>query len=449
MFRWILAGVISLSAYATDLARAPQNFSYQNSQAIFVDFQDAEYRIRYDVSARTAAILAKIRFEATASGYPIFDLKPSAASVTLNGQKSGEATVKTPDNATTLKVLTTKVDPGMHEMVITVALTSLVEWTNGGVHSAFWMSDLSDRQYLEQFMPTNLEFDQYAMTFDVQFQNATKRQVVYTNGEVEQVSADHFIARYPAYFTASSLFFHTVPEGVMSEERFVFNSIDGRALPVVIYLKPSFFGGNPASTLAKLKSETIKIMNELEADYGAFLHPSLTIYNAGSGGMEYCGATITSASALGHELTHSYFARGVIPANGNAGWIDEAIASWRDKGYPRGSGFSGSSNMAGRAAYTRTTAYAAYSYGASFMGNLDNHLADQGGLKPLLRRLVAEKAFTPFFTEDFVEWAEGHYRASLMPIFKRHVYSGSSSKMSVEECVHHKKLSEAELRNLL
>jgi hypothetical protein len=257
MFRWILAGVISLSAHATDLARAPQNFSYQNSQAIFVDFQEAHYRIRYDVTARKAQIVSKIRFVAKSTGYPIFDLKPTAISISLNGEKSGEATVKTPDNATTLKVLTTKVNPGIHELEITVALASLVDWSNGGVHSAFWMSDLSDRQYLEQFMPTNFEFDQYAITFDVQFKNASKRQVIYTNGEVEQVNADHFIARFPAYYTASSLFFHTVPEGVMSEERFVFNSIDGRALPVVIYLKAGFLG-NPASQLAKLKAETIK-----------------------------------------------------------------------------------------------------------------------------------------------------------------------------------------------
>jgi hypothetical protein len=53
--------------------------------------------------------------------------------------------------------------------------------------------------------------------------------------------------------------------------------------------------------------------------------------------MEYCGATMTDPGALGHELTHSWFARGVMPANGNTGWIDEAVASWRDDGYPRAS----------------------------------------------------------------------------------------------------------------
>ena len=78
-------------------------------------------------------------------------------------------------------------------------------------------------------------------------------------------------------------------------------------------------------------------MRELEQTYGPYPHEALLIYCTGniSGGMEYAGATMTSLEALGHEITHSWFARGVMPANGNAGWIDEAIARWRDRGYPR------------------------------------------------------------------------------------------------------------------
>ena len=59
---------------------------------------------------------------------------------------------------------------------------------------------------------------------------------------------------------------------------------------------------------------TLEFLAELEADYGAYTHDSMTVYIAGRGGMEHCGATITSMSALGHEITHSWFARGVMPA---------------------------------------------------------------------------------------------------------------------------------------
>ncbi len=45
-------------------------------------------------------------------------------------------------------------------------------------------------------------------------------------------------------------------------------------------------------------------------------------------GMEYDGATTTSAPALEHEVFHSWFGRGVKPASASDGWIDEAMASW-------------------------------------------------------------------------------------------------------------------------
>lgn len=448
MLTFVLALAFSAGAFASDLARAPESFTVQGARAVYVDFQELDAKITYDLRTKSASVVTTIRFEAQEAGQPIFDLRPEATSIELDGFPAGALSVKTPDNATTVRVLQTHVAPGAHELVVRSPLVSLVDWKSDGVHSAFWMSDLSDRQYLEQFLPANLEFDQYAMTFEVKFLNASKRQVLYTNGVVEELSGQHFMVRFPPHFTASSVFFHTAPEGVMAEERFSFTSIDGRELPVVIYLRPSLLG-SAATQLARVKAETLRVLQELEADYGPFLHPSLTIYNAGQGGMEYCGATITSFEALGHELIHSYFARGVMPANGNAGWIDEAIASWRDRGYPRGTGFSGSANLANMAPYTRTTARAAYGYGATFMSNLDAYFSEQGGLKSLLRRLVQERAFMPFITEDFIDWAQGHYRAELVPLFKRHVFSGSSTRTTVEESVHHRKLTEAELRELL
>lgn len=450
MLKFFIAALVSLPVLAFDLDRAPQSFRHANGKAVYVDFESAHYELTYDLNAKSARVKATIKFEAVEEGYPVFDMRANALTAMLDDEPTLVSDLKTPDGATTVRVLSTIATPGEHTLVITAPLTNLVEFNNGGVHSATWTTDLNDRGYLEQYMPANMEFDRVPMVFDVKFVGLTKKQVVYANGDIKELKNNHFQVTFPDYFTSSSVFFHTVPEGVMAETRFDFRSIDGRMLPVVIYLKPGFLS-NPTSSLERLKNDTVRIMNELEADYGPFLHPSLTIYNAGMGGMEYCGATMTSLSALGHELIHSYFARGIIPANGNSGWIDEAIASWRDNGYPRGSGFSGNANMAGRAAYTRFTDRQAYSYGATFMSNLDNLFSSQGGLKSLLRRLVEEKAFTPFFTEDFVAWAEGHYRTSLMEIFKRHVYQGVSdtSKMSVAPHVHHQKLTLEQLKALL
>lgn len=436
---------LSFGVQANDMDRAPAAFTTPSGRAIFVDFTNAEYKIKYDVAARTAIAQSKITFNATSVGQPVFDLVVDATAAKLDGQTVAIETISLPDNASKARMIASVVSIGEHTLEITAPITELVEWDGVGVRSAFWTTDLDDRGYLEQYLPANMEFDRVPMTFKIEVVGATKPQRVYANGVVQVLGNNKFEIAFPEYFTSSSLFFHMLPEGVMSEKSFTFRSIDGRDLPVVIYKKPGIFGGDDAA-LERLKTSTIAVMNELESDYGPFLHPSVTIYNAGSGGMEYCGATMTDTGALGHELTHSYFARGIMPANGNAGWIDEAIASWRDNRYPRSTSISGTANMAGRPGYTRFTDYAAYSYGARFMAYLDGKFAAQGGLKSYLRKLVDEKAFTPYFTEDFIAWGEGHYRTDLAAEFRR-VYGGSSLKQ-VDHPVH-QKMTIKELRDML
>ena len=439
--------VLSLSALANDLAHAPASFDFSGGHAVFADFTKATYNIRYDMNSKLAAVEATIELTTADAGRIIFDLKAEPSSITLDGKATSQDLISLPENASKVRALKDTAAIGKHTLVITVPLTRLLEWSSEGVKSAFWTTDLDDRGYLEAYMPANLEFDRVPMMFKLEFVGGTKNQRIYTNGLVVGTGAGKFEVTYPEYFTSSSIFFHTAPEGAMNETSFIYRSIDGRELPVVIYKKPSIWGGSDAGTLSRLQQNTINILTELENDYGPFLHPSVTIYNAGSGGMEYCGATMTDSGALGHELTHSYFARGIMPANGNAGWIDEAVASWRDNRYPRSSSISGSANMAGRAGYTRYTDTAAYSFGARFMAYLDGKFASQGGLKSLLRKLVEEKSFQPFFTEDFISWAEGHYRMDLKTEFKERVYGGKSQKQS--ESSIHRKMSIEEMQGLL
>ena len=331
-------------------------------------------------------------------------------------------------------------------MTIEVPLTELVEYTASGVKSAFWTSDLAERQFLERYLPANFEFDQVPMTFKVTFLGATD-QVIYTNG-VQKVSRDGSISiTYPNYYTASSLYFHTTPKSEVKELRTSFRSIDGRELPVVVYVKATAW-----TNLESLKSKTAEVFQELEKDYGAFPHPSITVYNSGMGGMEYCGATITAVSALGHELFHSYFARGMMPANGNSGWLDEALASWRDEGYQRTTTLSGSSQMSAHPLYTRTTDRAAYSFGARFMSYLDGKMQDKGGLKLFLRHVIENRVHQPLFVEEFNKEMGEFYGRSVDEDFKRYTYGAKSNDILIQDSTesgHHRKLTLAELKAAL
>lgn len=422
---------------------APENFELKNRTAVFVDVTDIQTTLEYNITTSVVSAKTKLNFIQAVEGSPIIDLAPEATKVLIDSKATTLEKVSLPGNVSTVGVLGLILKPGKHELVIENKITKNLRFQNSSVKSAFWMSDLSDRRYLEQYLPANLEYDQYKIDFEVEIIGADTEHKILANGEVKKLAKNHFSISFPSYFTASSLYYHLIPENSFNEKSFSFKSVDGREIPVTVYSSNSL-----SSYLKKTKS----VLAELEADYGPFPHNKVVIYGAGSGGMEHCGATITSLSALGHELTHSYFARGIMPARGNSGWVDEAIASWRDGGYREYQTRNlSSSQMAGHSIYRRTTDRNAYSKGARFMGFLHGKFSSHGGLKPFLKKFKDERLFKPFLTKDFQNDLEAHFGEELTQEFDRYIYGNSKSTITNEPLVNpnHPKLSEQDLLNLL
>jgi len=405
-----------------DLTHRPPSFKFKDSKAVFSDFHEAHYEITYDLNSRAAFAKAIIQFDLPEAGYPVFDSVTPPQSITLDGTAVTAIETKTPSNETTLRVILQKSGIGSHRLEILIPITELVRFSTDGVRSAFWTSDLDERNFLERYLPSNFEYDQVKMDFLVRFIGLRQEQTIYTNGLINKIDSGAYAIHYPAHYTASSIFFHTVPTGTILERSFTIKSIDGRILPVTLYTSPSSLG----SSLDSLADKVKKVISELEGDYGPFPHPSILIYKAGSGGMEYCGATMTDSGSVEHELFHSYFARGVMPANGNSGWLDEALASWRDNGYPSLSTLSGSSAMSSHPRYTRITDQAAYSFGARFMAYLDEKTKKDGGLKPFLKFMVANRVFKPLFLEEFISDMDQFYQNSFASEFKRYTFGGNA-----------------------
>jgi hypothetical protein len=418
--------VTTLVSAKNDLTHRPRSFSTGQGRAVFVDFISADYEITYNADKRAAFVVAKISFDAPEEGLPVFDSIESPQKVLLDGQDVTVSEISTPSRETTLRYVNRAVTQGRHLLEVSVPLTTLVEFSDGGVKSAFWTSDLSERRFLERYMPASFEYDQVKMTFNIFFDGNKKAQKIFSNGVVREKRSNgrsFFTITFPDYFNSSSVFYHTVPEGSVDEIRFNLRSIDGREIPAVVYAVKSIMG----DSLARLRDEASGIFHELEGDYGPWPHPTLVVYNAGTGGMEYCGATMTSASALGHEMFHSYFARALMPANGNSGWIDEALASWRDDGYLSATTLSGTSKMSNRPYYTRSTDYSAYSFGERFMRFMDGKHKEKGGLRPFLRFLVEKRKFAPLFVEEFIDEMSTFYGVDVGPDFKRYTYGTVNS----------------------
>lgn len=438
-----MALLFSFQSFA-NIHQAPPSLDLgRNAKGVFIDFKVSKSHLTYDIAKRQAFVKSTIIFEQNKTGKPVFDLVPNPVQLVINGEivLSG---VTSMNGISTVRYLDKIIGPGTHTLEVTNEITKNISWSSDYVKSGFWMSDLSDRRYLEQYLPTNLEYDQYQNEFEVKIINTDSEHVLYTNGTSRELSKNHWSITYPDTYTASSIFYHMTKKDLIPETKSIYKSIDGRSIPVTVYTTQG---------KGRFMHATLRILAELEQDYGPWPHQQVIIYGAGSGGMEYCGATITSFSALGHELTHSYFARGIMPAHGNSGWVDEAIASWRDGGYRSYSESSLSrTRMAGHSVYQRTTDRNAYSKGMRFIGFLHKKFEGKESFKIFLKSFFETKKFKPFKTHEFQSAVESYYNTSLGDEFDTYIYGKKGveeTKGPHKENIHHPRLTEKQLLDLL
>jgi len=445
----LLAGLLSTSAFA-NLHLAPPDFETQNGRAVFVDFKTADYEITYDIKNRKTSVKSRIVFQAEKSGMPLFDLVPKPTSVKINGKEVGQNLITFPGKESKLRQVNEVVTRGEHVLEVTNTFKENVRYNRitKTFSSAFWIRDLTDRLFMEQYIPSNFEFDQYKMTFDIIVKGTKKaRQDIYANGVVTKTSPTTFKIEFPEHYTVSCPYFHTTPKNRMSRRDFTYKSVSGRNIPITVY------SPNPIRTIA-FKKETIRVMKELEADYGAWGHPQFIAYGTfpKTGGMEHAGATATAYGSLDHEMLHSYFAKGVMPANGNSGWIDEALARWRDSGYPRlmTPGFEGS-NIGGQSVYKRNTDRRSYALGSAFMAYLDYRLQNIGGLKAFLRGYFQTYNRHVVTTEHFKNNLEFFSGMNFDAEFGQYIWGeNSEDSLNVDEHnPHHHALTKSQLLKML
>lgn len=430
------------------IEHAPPKFTYQDGEAVFIDFLKARYEITYDVTAQTASVESVIEFKAFEAGYPVFDLVADPSSVELDGKMISTEAIQDPDKQTTFRIMLQKIASGNHELRIKHNITTNVVFAEGAVASGFWMSDLNDRRYLEQYLPTNLEFDQFKMDMKVDIVGSEVNHLLKANGAVSTHGKNSFEVSFPEFYSTSSVYFHLFRENTfVSNIQFYYESVDGRLLPVDIY---TIYDAN------EFAAHTKAILKELEEDYGPFPHEQVIIYgNAPSGGMEYSGATITSLRALGHELFHCYHARGLMPANGNAGWMDEAIARWRDNRYPLTEKLNfESTRLAGHSRWNRMTDRMAYNEGSAFLSWIA-HRMDQKNLsfKTFLREYFEKYKYTTVTTELFQSELSEAAGMDLSLDFAKYIYGRNTVQKLNKGHIHdedpfHPVYTKEQLRNM-
>ena len=382
---------------------APESFQINGQTATFVDFKKVVHEISVNPGGHFTKVRSTIELSQPKRGNILFDFRAGADTVYLNGARMKSEKIETPRGEINLNMLDQETSPGEHTLVINSALG----FSFGGKRDIYFkMRDLYG-WFLDRRLPTNLEYDQHQVVIKLKLnlRDASKYRPMTNALTSEWDEAQRtWVLTFPEYFTSSSLFFHLIHVDKYNFLETSYKSNTGRNIPIRIY-------GPKDVALSDYDLRAQEAMNEMESNYGEYPHPELVIYaRGGRGGMEFSGATETSLGSLGHEIFHTYFGRGVMPSDGNSGFIDEGLASWRDYGYQRSEkpNFS-SSKVAGRSQYEKGTHKHSYKKGRSFFAYVDYKLASQGGLKAFLRIYYKKNVYKTVTIEGFLkelnEWS--------------------------------------------
>lgn len=415
----------------------PFNYKPQNlKQKVFekdgfvysaMDFESQNLAYRFDASEKTVKAKSRILFRVEKTGRPYFQFAGAFTSARLNGRAVDLISVSDPDGLkNTYHAVDQSVDANDYsilEVEFTLPSTS-INFENGGIGFMTDMTDLSPGEFFESWGPANFEEDQFAMVVKFEIINSTSKHQVFANGSVQKLGKYEWQITFPAHYTSSSFFMH-LTNRALKVKNFAVTGKE-KTIPVTVY----------AST-DKLVSDAVGqlpgLFAELEKDYGPYPHASFVAYmHSGGGGMEYVGATITSLGALDHELFHSWFARGMMPAEGRSGWIDEAMASWRDYGYFQATSLLSRppTVLAAFSPYRKSTPSNCYKDGRHLISELDVHLASFGGMKALMKGFVQRYKYRVVTTEELIAYLEQKTQMSLAPYFQRYLFGNSGTVAS-------------------
>lgn len=351
----------------------------------------------FDPVAQTAKGHSVIKFSLKKAGRPYFEVQATVANAKLNEEAVTVSSLSDPDGQSqTYRTFNQELAPNIvHIVEFDYTLPSgRVTFSEGGVRFLTDMTDLSGK-FFEYWGPVGFEEDAFTMKLNLKVVNGSSTHALYTNGSVTEESSADWKISFPKFFSKSSFYVHLTNQVLPSQE-FVYKGLD-KDIPVKVY-------GLISALVSSAIAELPKLFKELEADYGPYPHDKFLAYmNDRSGGMEYVGATITSLASIDHELLHSWFARGIIPADGRSGWIDEAMASWRDYGYTKATSTlqRTPTNLANYSPYRKTTPSNAYVDGRALMAELDRYFANFGGMKSIMKAFFAEYKYKVVTNEEF------------------------------------------------
>lgn len=307
------------------------------------------------------------------------------------------------------------------------AYPPMLQWFPGSrVRWSVGMADLFAGRYLEAWFPSNLPFDHFPFALDLAITGSEVAHTVITNGAVTTTGVNHWLIRFPAWFTSMSALIevhatHTLrmAETTMRLPR------SGRAITLRAYKCV-----DGSENLSDELRRTADLIAEHERLFGHFTGDSFVCFFHGStGGMEYAHATTTSSAALTHEVIHSWFGRGITPASPADGWWDEGFTHYLARGQgPEALDLTAPPVALGTGGpFRRTTSPDSYGAGSRVFRGIAAMVGPER-LLAAMRELYSACCGTSLSTEDLERHLVSATGAgSITDVFARFVYGRGSA----------------------
>jgi hypothetical protein len=419
-------------------------FAREGRTYVPMDFQMHGAELVFDAAKEQAFGHSVILFQVAEAGRPVFFAESEWTAASLNGAAVDLEQILLPGEGGKAWALSADARPNeLNILTLEYRLSpARVKFENGGVGFLTSMTDL-EGHFAERWLPANDESDQYSLSLRLTVNGGAPGHRLFTNGTVTDLGGDQWIVSFPAHFNSSALYVHLTNRPFEVRRLGVFGPQG--AIPITLY-------GTEAGLLDRAAAMLPPLFDELQTAYGPYPHSSFTAYvKASGGGMEYAGATISSLGSLDHELFHSWFARGVFPAEGRSGWIDEAMASWRDYGYARAAALlqRAPTALAPADPFAPMTVRNCYRDGRALMAELDRVLEAYGGMKAAMRVFFERYKYRVVTTEEFQSFLSELAQKDLSPYFERYVYAAVPAGENADaDPFHPPPISEAEAARL-
>jgi len=301
--------------------------------------------IIFDGASKTTQCTAEMQFTVGPdAGYPYFDLRQTVSTAILDGTSLPVSNIAHHDfgggSDAELRILEQWLAAdSSHTLALGYDLTTpdapnarAIVWETGSARLSFdfYLSDLNPSRYLESWLPSNMLFDYFPVQLEVQIINSSHSHSLLSNASVSDLGPNHWQLDFPSHFAPCSHML-LIEAADRVELHTTTTTLTGGALITLELLKRST---DTTLDLPATAATLAGYLDDFHTSVGPYMHSNRYRAYVTSGpthSMEYDGGTTSQLTALKHEVFHSWWARGMVPANGEDGWLDEAWTTYNTR----------------------------------------------------------------------------------------------------------------------